>query len=72
MKTINSFRSKLLTLTLALMASVSTFAYKSQWCDTWNVFVENGSVYPPHEETYRYQLAQDIVIGVITNNYILC
>ena len=63
MKTINSFRSKLLALTLALMASVSTFAYKSQWCDTWNVFVENGSVYPPHEETYRYQLAQDTVIG---------
>lgn len=66
MKTINSFRSKLLALTLALMASVSTFAYKSQWCDTWNVFVENGSVYPPHEETYRYQLAQDIVIGDYT------
>ena len=38
-------------------------SYKSQWCDTWNVFVENGSVYPPHEETYRYQLAKDIVIG---------
>ena len=37
--------------------------YKSQWCDTWNVFVENGSVYPPHEETYRYQLAKDTVIG---------
>ena len=41
-------------------------SYKSQWCDTWNVFVENGSVYPPHEETYRYQLAQDIVIGDYT------
>ena len=38
-------------------------SYKDQWCDTWNVFVENGSVYPPHEETYRYQLAQDTVIG---------
>ena len=38
-------------------------SYKSQWCDTWNVFVENGSVYPPHKETYRYQLAQDTVIG---------
>ena len=38
-------------------------SYKSQWCDTWNVFVENGSVYPPHEETYRYQLAKDTVIG---------
>lgn len=41
-------------------------SYKSQWCDTWNVFVENGSVYPPHEETYRYQLAQDTVIGDYT------
>ena len=39
------------------------FSYKDQWCDTWNVFVENGSVYPPYEETYRYQLAQDTVIG---------
>ena len=38
-------------------------SYKDQWCDTWNVFVKNGSVYPPHEETYRYQLAEDIVIG---------
>ena len=38
-------------------------SYKDQWCDTWNVFVKNGSVYPPHEETYRYQLAQDTVIG---------
>lgn len=38
-------------------------SYKDQWCDTWNVFVVNGSVYPPHEETYRYQLAQDTVIG---------
>ncbi|MBR5854734.1 MAG: hypothetical protein IKY87_03530 [Paludibacteraceae bacterium] len=68
MKTITSFHSKLLALTLALMAGVSTFAYdntsyQSQWCDTWNVFVENGSVYPPHEETYRYQLAKDTVIG---------
>ena len=41
-------------------------SYKSQWCDTWNVFVENGSVYPPHEETYRYQLAKDTVIGDYT------
>ena len=38
-------------------------SYKSQWCNKWNVFVENGSVYPPHEETYRYQLAKDTVIG---------
>ena len=40
--------------------------WKYTWCDTWNVFVENGSVYPPHEETYRYQLAKDTVIGDYT------
>ena len=58
----------LLILLCALM-SVQTFAqdkWADIWCDTWNVFVENGSVYPPHEETYRYQLAQDIVIGDYT------
>ncbi len=37
--------------------------WSDTWCDTWNIFVENGSVYPPHEETYRYQLAKDTVIG---------
>ena len=55
----------LLFLFCALI-SVQTFAqdkWADIWCDTWNVFVENGSVYPPHEETYRYQLAKDIVIG---------
>ena len=63
MKTINSLRSKLLALTLALMASVSTFAYKSQWCNEWNVMFSNGSVYPPSNMPYRYQLAKDTVIG---------
>ena len=55
----------LLFLFCALI-SVQTFAqdkWADIWCDTWNVFVENGSVYPPHEETYRYQLAKDTVIG---------
>ena len=58
----------LLFLFCALI-SVQTFAqdkWADIWCDTWNIFVENGSVYPPHEETYRYQLAQDIVIGDYT------
>ena len=45
---------------------IQSIPYQSQWCDTWNIFVKNGSVYPPHEETYRYQLAQDIVIGDYT------
>ena len=58
----------LLFLFCALI-SVQTFAqdkWADIWCDTWNILVENGSVYPPHEETYRYQLAQDIVIGDYT------
>ena len=58
----------LLFLFCALI-SVQTFAqdkWADIWCDTWNVFVENGSVYPPHEETYRYQFAQNIVIGDYT------
>ena len=38
-------------------------SYKSQWCDTWNVMFSNGSVYPPSNTPYRYQLAKDTVIG---------
>ena len=41
-------------------------SYKSQWCDTWNILVKTGSVHPPVEATYRYQLAQDTVIGDYT------
>ena len=37
MKTINSFRSKLLALTLALMASVSTFAYEFEYVNDFHV-----------------------------------
>ena len=40
-----------------------TPSYKSQWCDTWNVMFSNGSVYPPSNTPYRYQLAKDTVIG---------
>ena len=40
-----------------------TTSYKSQWCDTWNVMFSNGSVYPPSNTPYRYQLAKDTVIG---------
>ena len=52
--------------TMCALICVQLFAqgkWSDTWCDTWNVFVENGSVYPPHEETYRYQLAKDTVIG---------
>ncbi len=41
-------------------------SYKSQWCDKWNMLVRTGSVHPPVEATYRYQLAQDTVIGDYT------
>ena len=38
-------------------------SYKSQWCDTWNMLVRTGSIYPPSSTPYRYQLAKDTVIG---------
>ena len=66
MKTINSFRSKLLALTLALMASVSTFAYKSQWCDTWNVMWFDGLFFDETARTSQYRLGKDTVIGDYT------
>ena len=37
MKTINSLRSKLLALTLALMASVSTFAYDFVFANDFHI-----------------------------------
>ena len=40
-----------------------TTSYKSQWCNEWNVMFSNGSVYPPSNMPYRYQLAKDTVIG---------
>ena len=70
MKTINSFRSKLLALTLTLMASVSTFAYKSQWCDTWNVLYHGwdpeGGDDPYMPYTFIYQLEEDTTINDLT------
>lgn len=66
MKTINSFRSKLFALTLALMASVSTFAYKSQWCDTWNVMWFDGWFFDETASTSKYRLGKDTIIGDYT------
>ena len=66
MKTINSLRSKLLALTLALMASVSTFAYKSQWCDTWNVMWFDGLFFDETASTSKYRLGKDTIIGDYT------
>ena len=66
MKTINSLRSKLLALTLALTASVSTFAYKSQWCDTWNDMWFDGMRFDETASTSQYRLGKDTVIGDYT------
>ena len=66
MKTINSFRSKLFALTLALLASVSTFAYKSQWCDTWNVMWFDGLFFDETARTSQYRLGKDTIIGDYT------
>ncbi len=66
MKTINSLCSKLFALTLALMASVSTFAYKSQWCDTWNVMWFDGLFFDETASTSQYRLGKDTVIGNYT------
>lgn len=66
MKTINSLCSKLLALTLALMASVSTFAYKSQWCDTWNVMWFDGWFFDETASTSKYRLGKDTIIGDYT------
>ena len=42
---------------------IQAIPYKSQWCDTWNMLVRTGSIYPPSSTPYRYQLAKDTVIG---------
>ena len=50
MKTINSLRSKLLALTLALMASVSTFAYEFEYVNDFHVDGFAYKVLPPTME----------------------
>jgi hypothetical protein len=42
---------------------IGTSFYKTKWCDTWNMLVRTGSIYPPSSTPYRYQLAKDTVIG---------
>ena len=49
-----------------------TTDYKSQWCNEWNVMFSNGSVYPPSNMPYRYQLAKDTVIGEHTYTAVVC
>lgn len=62
MKTINSFRSKLLALTLALMASVSTFAYEFEYVNDFHI---NGFAYKvlPSNTLFPYGSAALIEIA---------
>ena len=62
MKTINSLRSKLLTLTLALMASVSTFAYEFEYVNDFHI---NGFAYKvlPSNTLFPYGSAALIEIA---------
>ena len=76
MKTINSFRSKLLALTLVLMASVSTFAYEFEYVNDFHVDGFAYTVLPPTMEAPFGNVAlieiadctEDVVIpGTVTH-----
>ena len=76
MKTINSFRSKLLALTLALMASVSAFAYEFEYVNDFHVDGFAYKVLPPTMEAPFGNVAlieiadctEDVVIpGTVTH-----
>ena len=76
MKTINSLRSKLLALTLALMASVSTFAYEFEYVNDFHVDGFAYKVLPPTMEAPFGNVAlieiadctEDVVIpGTVTH-----
>ena len=76
MKTINSFRSKLLALTFALMASVSTFAYEFEYVNDFHVDGFAYKVLPPTMEAPFGNVAlieiadctEDVVIpGTVTH-----
>lgn len=62
MKTINSFRSKLFAFTLALMASVSTFAYEFEYVNDFHI---NGFAYKvlPSNTLFPYGSAALIEIA---------
>ena len=76
MKTINSLRSKLFALTLALMASVSTFAYEFEYVNDFHVDGFAYKVLPPTMEAPFGNVAlieiadctEDVVIpGTVTH-----
>ncbi|MBO5674394.1 MAG: leucine-rich repeat protein [Paludibacteraceae bacterium] len=72
MKTINSFRSKLLALTLALMASVSTFAYDFQDGYLFYNILADGTVAVTNERLglpYNNLPASLVIPSEVTGNY---
>ena len=38
-------------------------SYKSQWCNTWNVFTHSGGARLDSEETWQYKLDRDTIIN---------
>ena len=38
-------------------------SYKSQWCNTWNVFMHSGGARLDSEETWQYKLDRDTIIN---------
>ena len=72
MKTINSFRSKLLALTLALMASVSSFAYDFQDGYLFYNILADGTVAVTNERLglpYNNLPASLVIPSEVTGNY---
>ena len=72
MKTINSLRSKLLVLTLALMASVSTFAYDFQDGYLFYNILADGTVAVTNERLglpYNNLPASLVIPSEVTGNY---
>lgn len=72
MKTINSFRSKLFALTLALMASVSTFAYDFQDGYLFYNILADGTVAVTNERLglpYNNLPASLVIPSEVTGNY---
>ena len=72
MKTINSFRSKLLVLTFALMASVSTFAYDFQDGYLFYNILADGTVAVTNERfglPYNNLPASLVIPSEVTGNY---
>ncbi|MEE0922470.1 MAG: leucine-rich repeat domain-containing protein [Paludibacteraceae bacterium] len=70
MKTINSFRSKLLALTLVLMASVSSFAYEFEYVNDFHI---DGFAYKilPSNTMYPYGAVALVEIADCTKDVVI-